>query len=433
MTRPSDTRRTGLRGRAKTAVFRVLQAALYRYARARPRDGVDPPPDGKVYILLVSAWGMGGTIRAALNLAGHLAQHREVEIISAFRRREESFFGSFPPGIKVSALDDQRPGREPRGLARHVRRILKGRSSLLMHPVDRAAPHFNPWVDFQLVRRLRGKTGYLIATRPGLNLVVADLQLPGFVTVGQEQMHLMHHNPILRAAMPRRYGGLDALVVLTELDVERYSKLLNGQVPLVRIPNTVREMGGPKADLEAKTVLAAGRLTGQKGFDMLIEAYAQVAPDHPDWRLRICGRGDLRDKLQGMIDERGLSDVVELPGPSSALGDDMARASTFVLSSRFEGFPLVLLEAMSKALAIVAFDCPTGPRDIVDDHRNGILVPAMDVDRLATGIREMIENPELRRRCGPAAAETAHSYTMDVIGPRWDALLEELRTARAAG
>jgi glycosyltransferase involved in cell wall biosynthesis len=133
-----------------------------------------------------------------------------------------------------------------------------------------------------------------------------------------------------------------------------------------------------------------------------------------------------------MIDERGLSDVIELPGPSENLGDDMAKASVFVLSSRFEGFPLVLLEAMSKALAIVAFDCPTGPGDIVEDHQNGILVPAKDIDGLARGIREMIEDEELRRRCGPAAAETAHKYTMEVIGPRWDELLKELREAREA-
>ena len=110
----------------------------------------------------------------------------------------------------------------------------------------------------------------------------------------------------------------------------------------------------------------------------------------------------------------------------------MAKASVFVLSSRSEGFPLILIEAMSKGLAVVAFDCRTGPSDVIDDHRNGILVPAGDVDALARGIREMIEDPELRHRCGSAAAETARGYTMQAIGPQWTALLRDLARTRWA-
>ena len=111
----------------------------------------------------------------------------------------------------------------------------------------------------------------------------------------------------------------------------------------------------------------------------------------------------------------------------------MAQASIFVLSSRFEGFPLILLEAMSKGMSVVSFDCPTGPSDIVDDHRNGILVPAKDIDGLARGIDEMIGDEELRRRTAAAAVETAQQYTMEAIGPQWIALFEELnRTRRPA-
>ena len=95
----------------------------------------------------------------------------------------------------------------------------------------------------------------------------------------------------------------------------------------------------------------------------------------------------------------------------------MAQASVYALSSRFEGFPLVLVEAMSKGMACVAFDCPTGPADIIDDHRNGLLVPAKDVEGLTAALMEMVEDEELRRRCGDAAIETAREYTMAAIGP----------------
>jgi glycosyltransferase involved in cell wall biosynthesis len=104
----------------------------------------------------------------------------------------------------------------------------------------------------------------------------------------------------------------------------------------------------------------------------------------------------------------------------------MAQASMFVLSSRFEGFPLVLVEAMHKGLPVVSFDCPTGPGEIVEDGRNGILVPAQDVDGLARGMIALIEDAELRRSCGAEAAKTAEAYRMDVIGPRWDAFIAEL-------
>jgi glycosyltransferase involved in cell wall biosynthesis len=373
---------------------------------------------------------MGGTIRSIHNLAGHLAKTHEVEILSLARRREKPFF-EFEPGVKVTALDDQRRGAIPRGL-RLLHKILSGRSSALMHPADHAAAGANLWMDVRLVRKLRGQSGFLIGTRPGLNLIAADLSPPGLITIGEEQMHLHAHSGSLKRAMKRLYPKLDALAVLTERDLQEYQKLLSGGLRLVAIPNTARQMPGPKADLAARTVLAAGRLTRQKGFDLLIDAFERVVSAHPDWRLRICGRGHLGADLRRDVKERGLSEVIELPGPRD-LAEEMAQASIFVLSSRFEGFPLVLLEAMSKGMAVVSFDCPTGPGDAVDDHRNGILVPPQDVEGLAAGITELIEDEDLRRRCAEAAVETARSYSVDAIGPKWEALLDELsRTRRAA-
>ncbi|MGH3091203.1 MAG: glycosyltransferase, partial [Gaiellaceae bacterium] len=132
------------------------------------------------------------------------------------------------------------------------------------------------------------------------------------------------------------------------------------------------------------------------------------------------------------VEEEGLSEVVELPGPQD-LAREMAEASIFVLSSRFEGFPVALLEAMSKGMAVVSFDCPTGPAELVDDHRNGLLVPPRQVDALAAAMLELVEDDDLRRRCGPAALETAQDYRMESIGPRWEALLAELTQSHGQG
>jgi glycosyltransferase involved in cell wall biosynthesis len=411
----------------KRAVFRVIRAALLRYVRARPRPEDEAGADRRVFILITTAWGMGGTIRANLNLARYLAATGyEVEIISVGRHRDVPFFGEFPPGVRVVALEDRRRGASTRPL----QRLLHARSSVLMHPADRTAQGSNLWTDLRLVRRLRRKCGFLIATRPGLNLVAARLSPPGLILIGQEQMHLDHHVPDLRKAMPRLYPRLDALAVLTERDGQSYARHLNGGVRTVRIPNTVRDMGEERADLSARTVLAAGRLTPQKGYDMLIPAWAAVAANHPDWRLRICGEGKDRAKLGALIQELGLADYVALEGPARDLGADMERASVFVLSSRHEGLPLVLLEALSKGMAVVSFDCPTGPADVIEDHRNGLLVPPKDVEALSAAILEMIEDEDLRRRCADGAVETARGYRMDAVGPRWEALMRELWAQR---
>jgi glycosyltransferase involved in cell wall biosynthesis len=252
------------------------------------------------------------------------------------------------------------------------------------------------------------------------------LSRPGLVTIGQEHMNLKRKRKALVPPTVERYPKLDAVAVLTDTDLRAYRELLHGQGRLARIPNGVRALAGSQSSLDRPTVLAAGRLTRQKGFDLLIPAFGQVVAEHPEWRLRICGHGPLRADLAEQIAAQGLSHSVELAGAVGNMGEEMANASLYVLSSRWEGFPLVLLEAMSKGLAVVATDCPTGPADIIDDHRNGLLVPPGDIGVLAAAIRELIEDEELRRRCAAGAVETAGQYTMAAIGAQWDALFRDL-------
>jgi glycosyltransferase involved in cell wall biosynthesis len=253
------------------------------------------------------------------------------------------------------------------------------------------------------------------------------------VLIGEEQMNLAHHNRRLRREIPQLYPRLDALTVLTTRDREAYESHVGPGLRIERVPNTARDMGAGRADLASRTVLTAGRLATQKGYDLLIPAWAAVAGRHPDWRLEIHGSGPLRKELRALIASHGLAGSVTLAGPSSDLGADMDRASIYVLSSRVEGLPLVMLEAMSKGMAVVSFDCPTGPAEIIDDHRNGLLVPAQDVEGLGRALCEMIEDEPLRRRCAAAAVETAREYSVPAVMPIWDSLLAELWAARSNG
>jgi len=411
---------------ARRAVRALARRALLRYVQVSATH--THTECDRVVILLSSAWGMGGTIRATLNLAGWLAQRREVEILTPYRRRDEPFFGEFPRGVAVTALADRRPGRAPSGVAGLAYLLLDRLPSVLFPKADRLHRDHSLWTDLRLARLLRRRGGILIGTRPGLNVMAAQMRPPGFLSIGVEQMNLDHHRPNLKQSIERWYPGLDAVVALTDQDSESYGSLLPRRVKVATIPNTVRPLGGPGVDSSARVVVAAGRLgrLGQKGFDLLLLAWAGVAKRHPDWRLRIHGEGPLRPELESMMRDLQLTSTVELAGATDDMGGAMAEASIFALSSRYEGFPLILLEAMSKGLACVSFDCPTGPADIIRDHEHGILVPAEHVDPLAGALLEVVADRELRARLGNAARLTSAAYTMDSIGPRWDALVDDL-------
>jgi glycosyltransferase involved in cell wall biosynthesis len=193
---------------------------------------------------------------------------------------------------------------------------------------------------------------------------------------------------------------------------------------VVAIPNATRELPGGPSPLDRPVVLTAGRLRRQKGYDRLVRAWALVAQEHPGWRLRICGSGPKAPNLERQVARLGLEGKVELPGAVSQIEREMEQASIFALSSRYEGLPMVMLEAMSKGLPIVSFDCPTGPRDVLDDGVDGVLVRNGDVRGLARAIIELIEDED--RRLGAAAIEKARTYAMDVVGARWDALVAQL-------
>ena len=356
---------------------------------------------------------MGGTIRTTLTVAGHLSEHHDVELVSVRRWRERPFF-PFPPGVPVKALGNRGP--------------LSRLPSLLIHPEDYAYPWCSLATDISLVRWLRSlEGGVLITTRPAFNLLAARLAPHAVTTIGQEHQHFAAHRPRLAADVARHYHELDALTVLTTHDERDYGALLaDARTRVERIPNPVAPLGGGTATLDAPLVVAAGRLTSQKGFDLLIAAYETVARRQPDWQLRIYGSGPERDRLQAQIDRLGLAGHVQLMGRSRRLGEAMAEASLFVLSSRFEGFGMVLVEAMSKGLPVVSFDCPHGPGDIVGHDGDGLLVPPEDVDALAAGLLELIEDRERRHRFGEAALVKARQYAIEAVGPRWDALLGSL-------
>lgn len=165
---------------------------------------------------------------------------------------------------------------------------------------------------------------------------------------------------------------------------------------------------------------AVGRLTHQKGFDLLLEAFALIAPKHPDWRLVIWGEGDDRKALEAQRDALGLKEQVEMPGVTSRPGLWIETADVFVLSSRYEGWGIVLLEAMAAGLPVVSFECEWGPGTMVMHRVDGILVPRENVLALAKALDEMMSDTTGREKMAAAAAVTARNYMPEYILARWD-------------
>ena len=427
---PAPSRRlTPLRRRITPLAGSLMCELLRRGISATRRRTSQSDGGARVTILLGSAWGMGGTIRTVLNLAGYLAQHHDVEILSMVRRRESPFF-ELPPGVRVTALDDQRRGATPIGL-RTVARALRARRSVLMPRRTQPFPECSLWTDVHLARRLRRRTGVSSPRTSRSTCSPRTCNPRGWSRSGKSTCISARTE---RGSGGRWRGSIRVWTPSSSSPTGRSRDREIGEEPIspTVIPNSVRGLGGGRAPLTDPLILAAGRMTPQKGFDLLIHAFARVSDRHPDWRLRICGAGDQRRELLRLNEALGLSGVVDLDGPARNLGEAMQRASVFALSSRFEGMPLVLLEAMSKGLPVVSFDCPTGPRDVIEDHCNGILVPPGNVEAFSVGLRELVADDALRHRLGAEARNTAGRYSTRDIGERWESLIGALHDARIA-
>ncbi len=200
------------------------------------------------------------------------------------------------------------------------------------------------------------------------------------------------------------------------------------------IPNPVMTdtaKPGPALGL-SPFILAIGRLTRQKGFDSLIEAFALCAQQHPVWRLVILGDGPERSALEHLITSKQLAGRVLMPGARQDTSRWLGQADLFVLSSRFEGFPNALLEAMAAGLAVVSFACESGPPDIISHKINGLLVPEGDVEALSDAMNGLMIDESLRRSLGAKALEVRNRFDINTILAAWDAVIAQVTSGPGA-
>jgi glycosyltransferase involved in cell wall biosynthesis len=255
-------------------------------------------------------------------------------------------------------------------------------------------------------------------------LAAHDLGIPVIVSERCDPDHnvIPLHHSILRRLL---YPHADMVVVQTE-SVRRWAEKFLWSERVAVVPNCVRQPAPAPPVAREPVIVAMGRLVEQKGFDLLVAAFARVARALPGWRLIIVGDGERRAALERQVAALGLGDRIALPGVTSDAQSFLRRAGMFVLSSRFEGFPNVLLEAMACGTPVVAMDCPSGPRDIVRPGHDGLLVP-VDVDALAAAILQLGRAPDQRARLGANAVDVTARFHPDRIMAMWDDLCHRAR------
>lgn len=371
-------------------------------------------------LFFIHSLSSGGAERVTVNLANYWAEKDWDMVVVTLASESEDFYKH--NSVRRIALN--LAGKSPNLLsaaAANLKRLIVIRKTLNAESPDVAVG---------------------IMTTANVLLGLSSLS-DRIVRVGSERIYPPKAPPgrlwhiLCRLSYPR----LDAVVALTKESAQwiasrtgaRYVEVIPNPVtwPIpLQFPYLKPEDFVPEA---RKLLLGVGRLTEQKGFDLLIEAFSRLAPRFPKWVLVILGEGPMRCQLEDQVRVRKLQTRVMLPGVAGNIGEWYRRADVYVMSSRFEGFPNALLEAMACGTAVVSFDCPTGPGDIIRHGVDGLLVPNGNIDALTEALSFLMENDDARHCFAQKAIEVRTRFSIETIALLWEKLFEKLCTTKDAG
>lgn len=372
----------------------------------------------KILYQIHSTYNPGGMERVLLNKVKYFVEKKgwEVVVVTTDQHGRPSFY-PFPDSVRMIDLDvnysDDNGKPFLKKLAGYFRRRQEHKKrldGLLKKERPDVVDCFYP-----------GECSFVPSLKDGSRKVM-ELHQSKLFHHQYNRSGLMGLADKVRAWMDERLvRKFDRFVVLTQEDMQMW-----GEMPGIRvIPNAANFIAEKYSDCSAKRVIAVGRLDYQKSFDRLIQVWEKVHQQMPDWRLDIFGQGEWQEMLQGMIDERGLQETVKLNRPTKNIGQEYSESSMIVMSSHYEGFPMVMIEAMACGLPAVSFDFKCGPRDIIKEGENGLVVKDGDIDGLAKAMMTLMRDDELRRKMGENAKRVVETFSEAKVMDKWVRLYEE--------
>lgn len=371
----------------------------------------------------------GGAERAMSNMANYWAKKGwKITILTLIQNRQPLCYDLHPdiehrdlgyfeysgaPDAEISlSLAEEEALAETSAVERAVLEEELGRLAMLRQAIIKSRPH--AVIAFQHSLNVR----VLLATR-GLNIpvIVSERSTPPHEIIKQTGWARLRL---------RLYPGATCLVTLTEEALGYFPDSVKKRgrvIPNLVLAPSAAANGNEKRDKNGKVLMALGRLAPVKGFDLLLQAFALVAASHPAWSLEIWGEGLMRSELESLASALGIIERVRLPGFTNHPHATLRRADLFAMSSRYEGFPNALCEAMACGLAAVSFDCPGGPRNIIRDGIDGVLVAAENVTAMAASLDRLMGDEAERNRLSIRAKEVVKRFDAEKIMAMWERLV----------
>lgn len=355
--------------------------------------------------LFISSFQRGGAERVMVNLAEYLNEKKyDVILVTQYKREDEY---ETPPELRRIYSEPDESQLQGSRFKNFCVRFMTLRNIWKVYKPD-------------VVLAFLGKNN--------LMAIATSAFLPTKVAVSVRGEPTMEYEGKLMQFLARLvFRFADGVVLQTERARAFFPRAVRRKSAI--LPNPLnpqfidREICADRENL----IVAAGRLDENKNHAMLIHAFAKIADEYPQMRLVIYGEGTLRTKLEALVEEKGLSDRIEMPGSVSDVADKICKARIFTLTSNTEGMPNSVMEAMALGIPVIATDCPCGgPAELIQDGVNGLLVPVGDAFALADAFRRILEDAEFERRLGEEAHEITEKLSPDKVNKRWESYLNQL-------
>lgn len=372
----------------------------------------------KIAYCISATHNSGGMERVLFNKVKHLVEVEkyDISIITTDQKGKEPYF-LFPNGVNfydlsINYCDD-------------INLPILIRKSKLIHKRKKHKKRLDDLLKinhFDIVISMMCDDFYFLHKIHDKSIKIAEFHFTRFSRLPRAGLK-KYLTPLYKKREVNLAKKYSKIILLTNEEKKSWPELNNIEV----IPNSLIKVPQNKSDLNSKIVTAIGRFTYDKGFDELIYAWKEVSKKNPDWVLQICGDGELKELITELISKLGLTSTIKYIPPTQHIEEVYLDTAIYVMTSRSEGLPMVLIEASSYGLPLVVFDCPCGPREIVIDRFNGFLIPNRDVKEFSNAIDYLIKDDALRKLMGEnAKISVIEKFNNTKIMNQWVSLFTEL-------